>query len=561
MRKQPRRRRVKEVEGGLRITEGQLEIPQARQLREDPLLLINAFAVAQEHDVPLTRKAQRLIRGHLHLIDDDYRTNPKAVEAFFRVLRAERRVTRSLIAMNEIGLLGQFLPEWEHIVCRWQHVMYHTYMVDVHSIFLVEELRRLAKGDYKDELPYLTEFIASFDDLTIPHLGCLFHDIGKGLGGNHSPKGAVRTRECLERMGLDPELVERVVFLVAEHLTMSHLAQRRDLSDPRLIREFAELVGDRTNLRNLYLVAVADIRASSKQAWTDWKGRLLQELYEKTSEFLETNDPDRAIEIVESRVETRREAALAELVRQGVAEETVSSYFEMMPRRYFMAHSPSQIARHAKVMFDLMEDGEFACGIRSFRGGFSEVIVCAQDVPGMFANLAGVLTAHHINILGAHVYTTRSGLALEVYRVSTPDGAESADAIEWKELRESMRSVLAGRVTVEELLQRRGKPIGFSKAPVQQPQTVEITNAESDFYTIVDVKASDRLGLLHDLTRVIHDHGYEIYISKAAIVLDQVADSFYLKDAEGRKLPDGEPLERLQRDLLAAAQADGGGDG
>jgi [protein-PII] uridylyltransferase len=560
VRKQPRRRRVQQVEDGLRIAEGQLEIPQARQLREDPLLLINAFAVAQDHDVPLTRKAQRLIRNHLHLIDDAYRTNPEAIEAFLRVLRSERRVTRSLIAMNEMGLLGQFLPEWEHIVCRWQHVMYHTYTVDVHSIFLVEELRRLSKGDYRDELPDLTEFIASFDDLTTVYLGCLFHDIGKGLGGNHSPKGAVRTRVCLERMGLDAELVDRVVFLVAEHLTMSHLAQRRDLSDPRLIREFAELVGDRANLRNLYLVAVADIRASSKQAWSDWKGRLLRELYEKTSEFLETNDPDRAVEIVESRVETRLEAARTDLVKQGFADEMVASYFEMMPRRYFMAHSPSQISRHAKVMFELGEDGSFAFGVRSFRGGFSEVIVCARDVHGLFANLAGILTAHHINILGAHVYTTRSGLALEVYRVSTPEGADSSDAIEWKELQESMRAVLTDRTSVDELLQRRGKPIGFPKAPVRQPETVAVTNRESDFYTIVDVAASDRLGLLHDLTRVIRDHGFEIYISKAALVLDQVTDTFYLKDAEGRKLPDA-ALEPLQQDLLVAAQGSDDSDG
>jgi [protein-PII] uridylyltransferase len=232
----------------------------------------------------------------------------------------------------------------------------------------------------------------------------------------------------------------------------------------------------------------------------------------------------------------------------------------MMPRRYFMAHSPSQISRHAKVMFELGEDGSLAFGVRSFRGGFSEVIVCARDVHGLFANLAGILTAHHINILGAHVYTTRSGLALEVYRVSTPEGADSSDAIEWKELQESMRAVLTDRTSVDELLQRRGKPIGFPKAPVRQPETVAVTNRESDFYTIVDVAASDRLGLLHDLTRVIRDHGFEIYISKAALVLDQVTDTFYLKDAEGRKLPDA-ALEPLQQDLLVAAQGSDDSDG
>jgi [protein-PII] uridylyltransferase len=149
VRQKPRRRRVQHVEDGLRIADGQLEIPHARQLREDPLLLLRTFVVAQRHDVPLTRKARRLVRENLDLIDDAYRRRPEAVAAFFQILNGERRVTRSLIAMNEVGLLAEFMPEWAHIVCRWQHVMYHTYTVDVHSIFLVEEMRRLWKGDYE----------------------------------------------------------------------------------------------------------------------------------------------------------------------------------------------------------------------------------------------------------------------------------------------------------------------------------------------------------------------------------------------------------------------------
>jgi [protein-PII] uridylyltransferase len=561
VRKAPARRRVQTVEAGLRIANGQLEIPHARQLREDPVLLLRAFAIAQDHDVPMTRKAHRLIREHLDLIDDGFRKSPEAVEAFFRVLRSTRRVTRSLIAMNEVGLLGCFLPEWDHIVCRWQQVMYHTYTVDVHSVFLVEELRRLWKGDYERELPELTELIRNVDDLTAVYLGCLFHDIGKGLGGDHSPKGAARTRTCLERMGLDAELIDQVVFLVDEHLVMSHLAQRRDLSDPQLILEFARKVGDRTNLRNLYLLTVADIRASSKQAWSDWKGQLLAELFEKTAEFLEsgTEDTQRALEVIERRVETRREAARAELTKQGLGEELVDAYFAMMPRRYLIAHSPSQIARHAMVVVSLGRDEPLATAVRSFRGGFSELIVCTRDVHGLFSKVAGVITAHHINILGAHVYTTRSGLALEVYRLTTPDGGESEQELLWSELRRSLERVLSGEVDVDELLRRRRR-VGGRRRASRTPASVSVSNEESEFYTIADVSADDRLGLLHDLTHVIADHGLEIYISKAAVVLDQVADTFYLKDDAGRKISDVERLEALRRDLLVAA-AGGADDG
>src|SRR5262249_22748414 len=238
-------------------------------LRERPLRLLTAFAVAQDHDVPLSRTAQRLVRENLQLIDDGFRRDPESTATLLRILDAETRVTRSLMTMNEIGLLARYLPPWEHIVCRWQHVIYHTYTVDVHSIFLVEELRRLWQGKYERALPELTELMRNAEDRPALYLGCLLHDIGKGFGGEHSNKGAERARECVERLGLDPERAERIVFLVRHHLAMSHIGQRRDLSDPRMISEFAKLVGDRTNLRDLYLLTFADMRASSKSGWTE----------------------------------------------------------------------------------------------------------------------------------------------------------------------------------------------------------------------------------------------------------------------------------------------------
>lgn len=561
VRQKPRRRRIEPVERGLRIAQGQLEIPHVRQIREDPMLMLDVFTVAQKHDVPLTRKARRLVRENLQLIDEEFRTSPKAVETFIGLLSAERRVTRTLTAMNEVGVLERFLPEWAHIVCRWQHVMYHTYTVDVHSIFLIEELRRLTKGDYASELPDLTELMAGVEDPIAIYLGCLFHDIGKGFGGNHSSKGAVRTRTCLERMGLDSELVERVVFIVEQHLHMSHLAQRRDLSDPKLVVDFARIVGDRTNLRNLYLTTVADVRASSKTAWTDWKGRLLRELFERTSEFLEAGggDLEKALDLAERRFETRQAAAAAELREEGIAEGDIQLYFETMPRRYFTAHLPPQIARHARLVLDFHGDKTLVTTVREMRGGFSELILCARDEHGLYSNVAGALRAHNLNILGSHVYTTRSGLALEVYRLTTPSGGDAERRIAWDEFEASVSRVVNGEIAVAELLRRRGRPIGRTSTPSRQPVKVQITNEESDFYTIVDVSANDRVGLLHDLTRVIAEHGYEIYISKAGTVLDQVADTFYLKDGERRKITDEAAITKLQRDMIAAAGGEGVG--
>jgi len=556
----PKPGRVKMVESELRVVDDRLEIPRERQLRRNPVLLLDAFAIAQEHDAPLTRKALRLIRENMHLIDDDFRSAPEAGAAFLRILRGERRVTRTLITMNEIGLLGRYMPEWDHIVCRWQHVMYHTYTVDVHSIFLVEELRRLLKGDYEEELPELAEQLRGFEDFTVLYLGCLFHDLGKGLGGDHSPKGAVRARQCLERMGVDQEIVERVVFLVEQHLIMANLAQRRDLSDPRLILDFARTVKDRANLRNLYMLTVADIRASSKTAWTEWKGSLLRELFERTSEFLETGTDDlgHAAELIERRVETRRTAAAEELGKQGIDDATIEQYFGMMPRRYFIAHAPSQIARHALVVLDYEPERLPSMAVRETRGDFSEFILCTMDEHALHADVAGVLTAHYMNILGAHAYTSTSGLALEVYRLTSPPGGEAERAFAWADFERSLRQVLGKEVSVDALLRRRGSRLGMPVVPSPKPAAVSITNDESDFYTIVDVAANDRLGLLHDLTRIIADHDCEIYISKAGTMLDQVTDTFYIKHLSERKLTDTTAVEKLRDDLLEVARASGG---
>jgi [protein-PII] uridylyltransferase len=188
------------------------------------------------------------------------------------------------------------------------------------------------------------------------------------------------------------------------------------------------------------------------------------------------------------------------------------------------------------------------------RGGFSELIVCARDVHGLYWRIAGALTARGINILSSNVYTTRTGLALEVYRVATPPGDQDDRERTWSRFEESLKSVLAGEVRVEDLVKRRRRPVGVPESPSRLPPSVEVSNDESDFYTIVDVAANDRLGLLYDLTRTLAEHELEIFISKATTVLDQVADTFYVKDAAGRKLGGPARIEALRRALLAAVQ-------
>jgi len=545
---------VEDAGDGFRVSGGQLEIPHLAHLREKPLRLLGVFETSQRLGVALSRTARRLVRQSLDLVDDAFRRDPAAAAAFLRILDAERRVMRTLAAMNEVGLLGRYLPEWEHIVCRWQHVIYHTYTVDVHTLFLVEELRRLWLGKYDEAFPEISGLMQAVPDRPVLYLGALLHDVGKGRGGDHSNKGADLAGPCALRLGLSPERAERVVFIVKYHLLMAHLAQRRDLSDPKLIVEFARTCGDRENLRNLYLVTFADIRASSTSAWTEWKGQLLRELFERTSEFLETGSDDErvALEQIEARVEQRQDAARAELRNLGVGESKIDTFFEIMPRRYFLSHSPREMARHALLLLAHGEGKLFSTAIRPLHGNVSEVILCTKDVHGLYAMVSGVLSAKAINILGAHVYTTRSGLALEVYRVATPPGGPEEQRETWRGVETMLSAVLTGTRQVSEFLRRRR--LREPELPSQRAQTVSITNEESDFYTIIDVSANDRLALLYDLTSAIAAEGLEIYISKATTVMDQVADTFYVKDEERLKVTDPERLARLQAALERALE-------
>ncbi len=553
-------REVTAEEDGIRVVDGHVEIPHVQHLRSNPVRLFSTFAVSQRHQAPLSRMARRMIRENLDLVDDEFRGSDEAREAFLGILSGEHRVMRSLVTMNEEGLLAAFLPEWDHIVCRWQHVVYHTYTVDIHSIFLVEELRRLFRGKYETALPKLTELMRDVVDREVLYLGCLLHDIGKGFGGDHSNKGVPRAKVCVERLGLSEERIERVLFLVQHHLLMSHLAQSRDLSDPKLILDFAQICGDRRNLRNLYLLTFADIRASSVDAWTEWKGHLLAELFERTAELLESGPSsdrrEKAMELIEARVEARRSGARAELKNLGISDERIEGYFEVMPRRYFIAHTPRQIARHAKVVIRHLGGEALATSFREMRGGFTEFVLCVRDQPGLYSEVAGVLTACRFDILGSHVYTSKAGFALEIYRLTTPPGGRDERELAWRELEEALGQVLLGDTTASDLLSQR-RPLRKLQPIRKFTPQVLISNEESEFYTLVDVTADDRRGLLYDLTSVIARHGYSIYISKVGTVLDQVKDTFYIKNDALKKISDDAALAKLERELREAADTDG----
>ncbi|MCH2409875.1 [protein-PII] uridylyltransferase [Myxococcota bacterium] len=553
--KSARKARSKTISSTFELSDGMLHIPYAAKVIAKPARIMEAFAISQEYDVTLSRSAQRVIREHLDLIDSKFREDTGIGCLFDKILSAPQRVAHALMAMNEIGVLSAYLPEWEHIVCRWQHVMYHTYTVDVHSIFLVQELRRLWLGDHKKIAPDLTRLIRTSGDRAVVIWGCLLHDIGKGFGGDHSDRGAQLAENCLARLGVSKERRERVVFLVKYHLLMSHVAQRRDLSDLKVIMEFSDTVGDLENLDNLYLVTFADIRASSPGAWNEWKGQLLQELYDRVADYLARGKKGTSIveEQLDHEYSEKRASAIEEIRLIGLKDDEVVSLFEDMPRRYFLSHTVSEIARHAEAVARFEKTGEAIVVTRELSQGHSEVVLCMRDSEGLYSQVAGLFTLLGVNILDSQVYTTKTEIALEVYRVRLPKGGVTERELLWGEFELGLKKVQNGEEGLLAQL-RSNSRLSTRRVLSHRPDLkVEISNVESELYTVIDVTTDDRPGLLYDLTRVLASRGLDIHVSKASTVLDQVADTFYVLKRDGLKLENEGELARVKKELIEIA--------
>jgi [protein-PII] uridylyltransferase len=555
---------TRSVEEGFAIVDGRLEIPHSNLLLERPARLFSALAVAQQHDVELSARAQRLLRRYASLIDERFREDPEAAALFRQILCSRRRVYRTLSLMTELGLLGRYIPEFGLLIGLWQQDLYHTYTVDVHSLFLVEQLRRIGRGRFSEELPLATKLIRELERPLVLYLSCLLHDIGKGRGGSHSAKGAALIPPICKRLGLNDEETEDVQFLVLHHLTLSSMAERRDVHDFRLIVNLANVVETRRRLRNLYLLTVADIRSVSKEAWTVWKGGLLEALYRNAAEWLEAGVGDESAprfflqRAAEQAAKTQAEAT-AILARAGVPKPSVDGFLASMPRRYLLHHGPAEVAQHVQAALAYLATSKVA-SVAMFRAESAEepfqgLVVLAQDRPGLFATVTGVLRASGHDVFGAQVYTTRERLAVDIFEVAPFTGGEVEQEVDRERLEARLVSVLEGHRKMSDLTGPRGKekPV----APRVSPSSVRVSNGESDFFSIVDVATTDRPGLLYDITRTLAALGLDIVTSRVSTRASRVNDAFYVTH-NGFKITEPARLREIERAVLDAVERGGG---
>ncbi len=538
-----RRLRQEALADGLFVLDGSLHLVDAdgRAFREDPTRLMKVFWHSHQLGFDLGIDVERAIEESLDLIDDGFRRSPEVRDLFLAICRNWGRTALTLREMHELEVLGRYLPEWGALTCLVQYDVYHRFTADQHSLLAVENLEALAPGQTA-EAEGIAEVLNEVARPDLLMLGMLLHDIGKGKGHGHVAKGIPLIHELTARIGLPAEDADAAILLVAHHLTLSHIAQRRDIHDPKTVASLASVVGTPERLRMLYLLTFADMRAVGPGVMTGWMARILWEVYTRTLASLTGG---------------KLERPSRETVAERVAEEAGGSrgsavaHLAMMSDRYLITTSAQRIAAHLRLIERLEEDVVATELFHHPDLGSTELVIGTKDVPGLFSLIAGTLAAEGINILSAQIHTRADGIALDTFQVNDPFGEAVTEDARWRRTLSALRRVRRGEQTVEELLaaRRSGRP---GSETVAGPPKIAVDNQLSDTHTVVEVKCPDRVGLLYLVTRTFQSLGLDIGSARIATEIEQAYDTFYVTDRQGRRVEDPAQMDRL-RDALEDA--------
>ena len=402
----------------------------------------------------------------------------------------------------------------------------------------MRELRKLREGLYQRDYPLLTELIREIDKLEILFLTALLHDIGKGMEGDHSFVGAEIARRIGVRMGLSSEDRDLMGFLVSHHLLMVETALRRDLHDEQVILRFASEVKNINQLKMLYLLTFADIKAVGPEAWTSWTDTLLMDLFLKTSHFLEKDGMTGPF---------LKGEEMAKKLRDSLSPEMVSGYVEHLPDRYLSCYSLEEITHHIEMARSVEEELLLA-EWRVEKEIQAKVTICTKDRYGLFSKITGSMFLNRLNILEAQVHTWENGIALDTFWVED-DTKDIKRRLE--QFKRDLEEILRGKVSLRDLPSKRKESNGIKQKVIPSvPGEVKINNQDSGFYTIVEVFGEDRLGILYELTQALTDHGCDIHFARISTLGNRIVDVFYVQDEFGEKIQEKNQTDRLRKTVL-----------
>ena len=544
-----RRDRIKPLNRRFQAVNGYLEVSRKDVFRRYPFALLEVFLLLQQHpDLEGVRASTiRLIRANRHRIDDRFRADIRARSLFLEILRQPRGINHELRRMHRYGVLGAYLPVFDQVAGQMQYDLFHVYTVDEHSLFVVRNLRMFADPARFDEFPHCADIFARLPKPELIYIAGLFHDIAKGRDGDHSELGSDLVREFCTLHGFGEYDRDLVAWLVRHHLLMSVTAQRRDISDPAVVSEFAHAVGDHVHLDYLYLLTIADIRGTDPGLWNDWKDALLHDLYRSTVRAL-MRGLENPIEGAELARETRDEAG--ELVADsGIDTEIASALWENFGDDYFLRHSADEIRWHTSNILQAGAADTPLVLVRDGRGGI-EVFVYAPDREFLFAASASILGRLGLTVLDSRIITGNHGMTLDSY-VVVDISASTPGEPRHEEIRAALQIGLRNPGDVPRNVQRLAKrQLKHFSIPVE----VNFTRDAADQHTVMEVIAADRPGLLARIGWALADAGVRIRNAKIATFGERAEDVFYVTDDCNRPLPE-DCLADVYRSVRAALEA------
>nr|WP_314482137.1 [protein-PII] uridylyltransferase [uncultured Pseudomonas sp.] len=540
-----------------RLHDGYIEAVRPNVFKRTPFAMLEIFVLMAQHPEIKGVRADtvRLLREHRHLIDDTFRNDIRNTSLFIELFKCEIGIHRNLRRMNRYGILGRYLPEFGLIVGQMQHDLFHIYTVDAHTLNLIKHLRKLQYTPVSEKFPLASKLMGRLPKPELIYLAGLYHDIGKGRQGDHSELGAVDALKFCERHQLPAWDSRLIAWLVQNHLVMSTTAQRKDLSDPQVINDFALHVGDETRLDYLYVLTVADINATNPTLWNSWRASLLRQLYTETKRALRRgleNPLDR-----EEQIRQTQSSALDTLVRQGTDPDDVEQLWSQLGDDYFLKHTASDVAWHTDAILQQPADGGPLVLIkettqREFEGG-TQIFIYAPDQHDFFAVTVAAMSQLNLNIHDARIITSSSQFTLDTYIVLDNDGGAIGDNPQRvKQIRDGLTEALRNPEDYPTIIQRR---VPRQLKHFDFPPQVTILNDAQRPVTILEITAPDRPGLLARLGRIFLEFDLSLQNAKIATLGERVEDVFFITDADNQPLSDPQLCSRLQEAIVQQLQA------
>ncbi len=532
------------------IRDNYIEAIHDTVFEERPSALLEIFVLMAQHPEieGVHASTIRLLRENRYLIDEQYRRDAKNTQLFMKLLQQSAGLVEQLKRMTRYGILGLYLPEFGRVTGQMQHDLFHIYTVDAHTLKVVQNMCNFLLPSAKADFPVAAHVVNRLPKLELLYVSGLYHDIAKGRGGDHSTLGAVDAEEFCQRHGISPRETRLVCWLVEQHLLMSAVAQKQDISDPEIIHNFALRVGDQLHLDYLYCLTVADINGTNKELWNTWRASLLRQLYLDTRRALRRgleNNIDK-----QDLIEETQQAAIRKLERKGISAERAWQIWGDMGEEYFLRESFQDIAWHTAAVADQQDDAPLILIKKTTNkelAGATQIFVRSKERKNVFVAVASALDQQNLSIQDARIYNSKSGYTIDTFFVLNQTGEPLGNnPAMLKNIHNALQDELRLADNYSEVITRRTpRRLKYFSMPTR----TSLSNDMISGYTMLEVISPDRPGLLACIGRIFLQFDVQLQNAKIATLGERVEDIFFISDNQGLPLSDPDMCERLQREI------------